>query len=146
MGLLVRRDAVKRSLFWDTAEPYHYVRFDDWDDEHLLMIVGGCHSQDAAGAGWGRGGTPPGCTPSAALQAGPTPGLLASSAQLCVVPPVPAGGEDHKMGSLWPYDPYDRQAGREGMHRVCGCGGCESAERAQQRGSSGALPALPHRA
>ncbi|EFN55349.1 hypothetical protein CHLNCDRAFT_134365 [Chlorella variabilis] len=67
VGLLVRRDAVKRSLFWDTAEPYHYVRFDDWDDEHLLMIV---------------------------------------------------GGEDHKTGSLWPYDPYDRQAGREGMHRV----------------------------
>lgn len=57
VGILIPRDKVKRALYWDTAEPYHYVRFDDWDDKNLLMIV---------------------------------------------------GGEDHKTGSLWPYDPYDR--------------------------------------
>ncbi|KAL4423050.1 hypothetical protein ABPG77_002084 [Micractinium sp. CCAP 211/92] len=57
VGILIPRDKVKRALYWDTAEPYHYIRFDDWDDRNLLMIV---------------------------------------------------GGEDHKTGSLWPYDPYER--------------------------------------
>jgi hypothetical protein len=41
VGIKVRRDAVKRALYWDTAEPYHYIRFDDWDDDHLLLIAGG---------------------------------------------------------------------------------------------------------
>ncbi|PSC69844.1 oxidoreductase [Micractinium conductrix] len=57
VGILIKRDKVKRALYWDTAEPYHYVRFEDWDSDNLLLIV---------------------------------------------------GGEDHKTGSLYPYDPYAR--------------------------------------
>ncbi|PRW44524.1 oxidoreductase [Chlorella sorokiniana] len=57
VGILAPKSKVKRAEYWDTGEPYHYVRFDDWDDDHYLLIV---------------------------------------------------GGEDHKTGSLWPYDPYDR--------------------------------------
>ena len=105
MGMLVRRDKVKRALFWDTAcvvglpagacgrarvavglqalafvarclacpalalclpssicarrsEPYHYVRFDDWDEDHLLIITG-AGPGGAAGLG---GGSVPGRT------------------------------------------------------------------------------------
>ncbi|KAL4858845.1 putative Rieske 2Fe-2S iron-sulfur protein YhfW [Chlorella vulgaris] len=58
VGLLVPRDAVKRAMYWDTAEPYHYTRLENWDDNNMLLIV---------------------------------------------------GGEDHKTGSLWPYDPYAKQ-------------------------------------
>lgn len=40
VGLLVPRDAVKRAMYWDTAEPYHYTRLENWDDNNLLLIVG----------------------------------------------------------------------------------------------------------
>eukprot|EP00887_Chlorella_sp_A99_P007470 scaffold2.g7470.t1 len=57
VGMLIRKDQFRLADYWDTAEPYHYVRADDWDEEHYLLIV---------------------------------------------------GGEDHKTGSLWPYNPYER--------------------------------------
>jgi hypothetical protein len=40
VGILIPKDKVKRACWWDTAEPYHYTRFEDWDKNNLLMIVG----------------------------------------------------------------------------------------------------------
>ena len=40
VGMLIPKDKVKRACWWDTAEPYHYTRFEDWDKDNLLMIVG----------------------------------------------------------------------------------------------------------
>ncbi len=36
----VQRDSVAKALYWDTADPYHYVRLHD-DGEQQLLIVGG---------------------------------------------------------------------------------------------------------
>ncbi|GAB4819568.1 hypothetical protein N2152v2_006614 [Parachlorella kessleri] len=57
VGIKIPKSKYKRALYWDTSEPYHYVRIDEYDADNYVMIV---------------------------------------------------GGEDHKTGSLWPYDPYER--------------------------------------
>jgi glycine/D-amino acid oxidase-like deaminating enzyme/nitrite reductase/ring-hydroxylating ferredoxin subunit len=43
IGARVRRGAVPTGLYWDTADPYHYVRLLDpqGDGEHDVLIVGG---------------------------------------------------------------------------------------------------------
>jgi glycine/D-amino acid oxidase-like deaminating enzyme/nitrite reductase/ring-hydroxylating ferredoxin subunit len=41
IGATVRRGSVERALFWDTPDPYHYVRIENFDDEHDLLISGG---------------------------------------------------------------------------------------------------------
>jgi glycine/D-amino acid oxidase-like deaminating enzyme/nitrite reductase/ring-hydroxylating ferredoxin subunit len=43
VGIRVPAGLVPRALYWDTADPYHYVRVQplDDDDEHELLIVGG---------------------------------------------------------------------------------------------------------
>jgi len=42
VGLLVPRGAIARALFWDTGDPYHYVRIQPMPgDESDLLIVGG---------------------------------------------------------------------------------------------------------
>jgi glycine/D-amino acid oxidase-like deaminating enzyme/nitrite reductase/ring-hydroxylating ferredoxin subunit len=43
VGVRVRRGAVHRALYWDTADPYHYVRVadDPSDDRSEIVIVGG---------------------------------------------------------------------------------------------------------
>jgi glycine/D-amino acid oxidase-like deaminating enzyme/nitrite reductase/ring-hydroxylating ferredoxin subunit len=41
IGLRVPRGAVKRALFWDTANPYHYVRLQTLEGTTALLIVGG---------------------------------------------------------------------------------------------------------
>lgn len=42
IGMDVRRGAVPRALYWDTPDPYHYVRLQNGaDEEHELVIVGG---------------------------------------------------------------------------------------------------------
>ncbi|GMU20224.1 MAG: iron-sulfur-binding protein [Phycisphaerae bacterium] len=43
VGLRVPAEAVHRALYWDTADPYHYVRLqpDPADAAHELLIVGG---------------------------------------------------------------------------------------------------------
>jgi glycine/D-amino acid oxidase-like deaminating enzyme/nitrite reductase/ring-hydroxylating ferredoxin subunit len=43
VALRVRAGSVERALYWDTADPYHYVRLhrDPRDPEHELLIVGG---------------------------------------------------------------------------------------------------------
>jgi glycine/D-amino acid oxidase-like deaminating enzyme/nitrite reductase/ring-hydroxylating ferredoxin subunit len=37
----VPRNAVTRALYWDTHDPYHYIRLQPLDAEHDLLIVGG---------------------------------------------------------------------------------------------------------
>lgn len=97
------------ALFRCCREPYHYVRFDDWDEEHYLLIVGPrmapLHVQRACRQG---GCCMPGSRLSSAHLSLNT--NLVSFVQLMHVsePSSSAGGEDHKTGSLWPYDPYDR--------------------------------------
>lgn len=38
---LVAKNSVPAGLYWDTLEPYHYVRTQPLDDTHDLLIVGG---------------------------------------------------------------------------------------------------------
>lgn len=38
---LIPAGSVKKALFWDTADPYHYVRIQPIDQEHDALIVGG---------------------------------------------------------------------------------------------------------
>jgi glycine/D-amino acid oxidase-like deaminating enzyme/nitrite reductase/ring-hydroxylating ferredoxin subunit len=41
VGLRVPRGSVTRALFWDTADPYHYVRLESSDVGGDLLLVGG---------------------------------------------------------------------------------------------------------
>ena len=42
IGVLVPRDAVPHGLFWDTGDPYHYIRIQPMSDDAFdLLIVGG---------------------------------------------------------------------------------------------------------
>jgi len=40
IGVRVPKDSVTRALYWDTGDPYHYVRLQR-EDEHDVLIVGG---------------------------------------------------------------------------------------------------------
>jgi glycine/D-amino acid oxidase-like deaminating enzyme/nitrite reductase/ring-hydroxylating ferredoxin subunit len=37
----VPKDSITRALYWDTLDPYHYVRLQSKDDDYDLLIVGG---------------------------------------------------------------------------------------------------------
>jgi glycine/D-amino acid oxidase-like deaminating enzyme/nitrite reductase/ring-hydroxylating ferredoxin subunit len=41
IALGIPRGAVRRALFWDTADPYHYVRLHTLEGSSALLIVGG---------------------------------------------------------------------------------------------------------
>jgi glycine/D-amino acid oxidase-like deaminating enzyme/nitrite reductase/ring-hydroxylating ferredoxin subunit len=41
IGARVPKNAVTRALYWDTGDPYHYVRLQPIDADHDLLIVGG---------------------------------------------------------------------------------------------------------
>jgi glycine/D-amino acid oxidase-like deaminating enzyme/nitrite reductase/ring-hydroxylating ferredoxin subunit len=41
VGFLVPKDSVPRSLYWDTSDPYHYVRLQAYSDRQDVLIVGG---------------------------------------------------------------------------------------------------------
>ena len=41
IGARVPRNAVTAALYWDTGDPYHYVRLQPIDAGHDLLIVGG---------------------------------------------------------------------------------------------------------
>ena len=41
IGAKVPRNAVTTALYWDTGDPYHYIRLHQLDAEHDLLIVGG---------------------------------------------------------------------------------------------------------
>lgn len=41
IGALVPHNSVPRALYWDTADPYHYVRLQRLSEVHDVLIVGG---------------------------------------------------------------------------------------------------------
>jgi glycine/D-amino acid oxidase-like deaminating enzyme/nitrite reductase/ring-hydroxylating ferredoxin subunit len=41
LGLKVPKGAIPRNLYWDTMDPYHYVRLQDFDATHEILISGG---------------------------------------------------------------------------------------------------------
>jgi glycine/D-amino acid oxidase-like deaminating enzyme/nitrite reductase/ring-hydroxylating ferredoxin subunit len=41
IGARVPRNAITTALYWDTSDPYHYIRLQPLDAEHDLLIVGG---------------------------------------------------------------------------------------------------------
>jgi glycine/D-amino acid oxidase-like deaminating enzyme/nitrite reductase/ring-hydroxylating ferredoxin subunit len=41
IGATIPRDSVEKALYWDTEEPYHYVRTQNWDEHTDILIVGG---------------------------------------------------------------------------------------------------------
>jgi len=40
IGVRVPKDSVTRALYWDTGDPYHYIRLQD-EDGYDVLIVGG---------------------------------------------------------------------------------------------------------
>jgi glycine/D-amino acid oxidase-like deaminating enzyme/nitrite reductase/ring-hydroxylating ferredoxin subunit len=54
IGVRVPKGSVTRALFWDTLDPYHYVRLQN-DVENDILIVGGeDHKTGQANDGWDR--------------------------------------------------------------------------------------------
>jgi len=41
IGIRVPRDSVTRALYWDTPDPYHYLRLETLNNAYDLLIVGG---------------------------------------------------------------------------------------------------------
>lgn len=41
VGILIQRSSVAKALYWDTADPYHYVRIHPYSPDHDILIVGG---------------------------------------------------------------------------------------------------------
>jgi glycine/D-amino acid oxidase-like deaminating enzyme/nitrite reductase/ring-hydroxylating ferredoxin subunit len=41
IGAKIPRGSLTKALYWDTLDPYHYVRLQHLDEEHDLLIVGG---------------------------------------------------------------------------------------------------------
>ncbi|MEA5567811.1 FAD-dependent oxidoreductase [Anabaena sp. UHCC 0399] len=41
IGAKVPRGSVTQALYWDTLDPYHYVRLQNLDEQHDVLIVGG---------------------------------------------------------------------------------------------------------
>jgi glycine/D-amino acid oxidase-like deaminating enzyme/nitrite reductase/ring-hydroxylating ferredoxin subunit len=41
VGFIIPRESVPRGLYWDTQDPYHYVRLQRYNDSEDVLIVGG---------------------------------------------------------------------------------------------------------
>lgn len=41
IGLKIRKGLIPRALYWDTMDPYHYARLQEFDDEFEILISGG---------------------------------------------------------------------------------------------------------
>jgi len=41
IGAKVPRGSVPKALYWDTLDPYHYVRLQSIDEQYDVLIVGG---------------------------------------------------------------------------------------------------------
>ena len=41
IGAQIPRGSVPKALYWDTQDPYHYVRLHPWDDRYDMLIIGG---------------------------------------------------------------------------------------------------------
>jgi len=48
VGLKVQRGSIARALYWDTPDPYHYVRLQDAGDYELLIVGGEDHKTGQA--------------------------------------------------------------------------------------------------
>lgn len=55
IGGAIPRGVISDALFWDTLEPYHYVRLQRLNDQYDLLIIGGeDHKTGQANDGWER--------------------------------------------------------------------------------------------
>ncbi len=41
IGAQIPRGSVPKALYWDTQDPYHYIRLHSWDDRNDMLIIGG---------------------------------------------------------------------------------------------------------
>ncbi|WP_375511611.1 hypothetical protein [uncultured Nostoc sp.] len=41
IGAKVPRGSIPKALYWDTLDPYHYVRLQSIDQQYDVLIVGG---------------------------------------------------------------------------------------------------------
>src|SRR5205807_1313428 len=55
MAFTIERDAIEDALYWDTLDPYHYVRLENGRGPTQYLIVGGAdHKTGEADDGWAR--------------------------------------------------------------------------------------------
>ena len=54
IGVLVPKNSVTRALYWDTGDPYHYVRLQSEADYDVLIVGGEDHKTGRANDGCGR--------------------------------------------------------------------------------------------
>lgn len=41
IGIRVPKDTIGKNLYWDTEDPYHYIRAEEFDETHEILYVGG---------------------------------------------------------------------------------------------------------
>jgi glycine/D-amino acid oxidase-like deaminating enzyme/nitrite reductase/ring-hydroxylating ferredoxin subunit len=55
MAITIERDSIEDALYWDTLDPYHYVRLENGRGATQYIIVGGAdHKTGEADDGWAR--------------------------------------------------------------------------------------------
>jgi glycine/D-amino acid oxidase-like deaminating enzyme/nitrite reductase/ring-hydroxylating ferredoxin subunit len=55
MAMTIERDSIEDALYWDTLDPYHYVRLENGRGNTQYLIVGGAdHKTGEADDGWAR--------------------------------------------------------------------------------------------
>jgi glycine/D-amino acid oxidase-like deaminating enzyme/nitrite reductase/ring-hydroxylating ferredoxin subunit len=55
MAITIERDSIEDALYWDTLDPYHYVRLENGRGNTQYLIVGGAdHKTGEADDGWAR--------------------------------------------------------------------------------------------
>ena len=55
MAITIERDSIEDALYWDTLDPYHYVRLENGRGATQYLIVGGAdHKTGEADDGWAR--------------------------------------------------------------------------------------------
>ena len=55
MAITIARDSIEDALYWDTLDPYHYVRLESGRGDTQYLIVGGAdHKTGEADDGWAR--------------------------------------------------------------------------------------------
>lgn len=41
IGAKIQKGSVPKALYWDTQDPYHYIRLHPWDDRNDMLLIGG---------------------------------------------------------------------------------------------------------
>ena len=55
MAFTIKRDSIEDALYWDTLDPYHYVRLENGRGATQYLIVGGGdHKTGEVDDGWAR--------------------------------------------------------------------------------------------